>query len=111
MRWLRARFADAANRPEQYSGSAAGMRHTVTTPEPTEKPQKECIGQPRSRNRRTKPLRQGRASAEEDEASPYRNSPTSRQTPATASRAALAISPLSLAIVVNRKPIRIMRAA
>jgi hypothetical protein len=41
----------------------------------------------------------------------YRNSPTSRQTPATASRAALAISPLSLAIVINRKPMRIMRAA
>src|SRR5690242_9965412 len=39
------------------------------------------------------------------EASPYRNSPTSRQTPATASRAALAINPLSLAIVANRKPI------
>jgi hypothetical protein len=41
----------------------------------------------------------------------YRNSPTSFHTPATASRAALAISPLSLAIVVRRKPIRIMRAA
>jgi hypothetical protein len=41
----------------------------------------------------------------------YRSSLTSFQTPATASRAALAISPLSLAIVVRRKPIRIMRAA
>src|ERR1700680_3451498 len=47
---------------------------------------------------------------EEDGRRPHRNSPTSFQTPATASRAALAISPLSLAIVVSRKLIRIMRA-
>ena len=103
-----------------YKSSANLTADDVTGPDFRTGPSREPVRKSAEVRRECTAFKHHRTGSAEPRRSPpgpsegsgaYRNSPTSFQTLATASRAALAISPLSLAIVVRRKPIRIMRAA